>query len=64
MLQHEPAEKELKLQELKLLTERHRFDMSTLTSQKLAEFDFATHRKLKVLFNYNMEQMREKYEAE
>jgi hypothetical protein len=38
--------------------------MSTLTSQKLAEFDFVTHRKLKVLFNYNMEQMREKKEAE
>jgi len=38
--------------------------MSALTSQKLSEFDFADRRKLKVLYNYNMEQMREKYEVE
>jgi hypothetical protein len=64
MLFNEPAEKDLKIQELKLLTERHRHDMSMMTSNKLQEFDFSSHRKLKVLYNYNMEQMREKKEAE
>lgn len=55
MLQHEPAEKDLKKHELKLLTERHRFDMSMMTSNKLQDLDFSNHRKLKTHFNYNME---------